>query len=61
MGLKERPAAPVSEVASFRGTTSFVMGGGGYEGSQLRPVWCPEADIALEKFATSAHERRELG
>ena len=47
--------APVSEVASFRGTTSFVMGGG----SQLRPVWCPEADISLAKCATSAHERRD--
>ena len=61
LGGSERPAAPVSEVASFRGTAPFVMGGGGYEGSQLRPVWCPEADIALAKCATSAHERRELG
>ena len=43
-GGSERPAAPVSEVASLRDTTPFVMWGGGYEGAQSRPVWCPEAD-----------------
>ena len=37
------------------------MGGGGYEGAQSRPVWCPEADISLERCATSAHERKESG
>ena len=25
------------------------------------PVWCPEADISLERCATSAHERKESG
>ena len=61
LGGSERPTAPVFEVASLRDTTPFVMGGGGYEGDQSRPVWCPEADIALARCATSAHERKGLG
>ena len=61
LGGSERPVTPVSKVVSFRGTTPFVMGGGGYEGSQLRPAWGPGADIGLARCATGAHKRRELG
>ena len=46
--LSTRPT-PVSEVASLRDTTPFVMGGGGGSEAKPRPVWCPEAAIALAR------------
>ena len=57
-----RPA-PVSEVTtSFRGTTSFVMGGGGPEAQcPVAAARSPESKpaTALAKWATSAHVRKE--